>query len=218
MCRKMATWFIGILVSFSLTALAEEQKSEESRMPSESEDKWGEEKAARPVEMVFREPTPGGAYGILFVSSGKIGNTAGTLLGVRGAWMFSKSWGVGISAKTLNSQFDDNLPDDYSLVYAYNGITLEYTWDPHRLLHVNTVLLAGEGRIALDDQYGRKDQNRDYFPIVELEINAEWNLTPYARFLLGVSQRWVSDIAMAGFNSKDFMHPQAHVGLKLGMF
>lgn len=221
-CRQIATGLIWVLVSLSVVANAQEEpKEEEASSTAQTErvpqDEWEEGKTLEPVNTILKSPIPGGAYGAILLSTGKIGNTAGTMLGARGAWMLSRNWGVGIAARTLSSQYDDRLPDDYSLIYRYNGLTLEYTWSPLNRFHWNTVLLLGEGRIALGDQYGRGERQRDFFPIAELEINGEWNLTPYARFFLGVNQRWVEATQLAGFKPEDFMHPQAQLGLKLGM-
>lgn len=235
-CRQIATGFIWCLLLVPISVNAEEQKTPESPQTTESikqetpdqdkaaakeespKDEWGEDKNQEQVDTVFKNPMPGGAYGAIILSTGKIGNTGGTMLGGRGTWMFSRNWGVGIAAKTLSSQYDDKLPTDYYLIYRHNGLTLEYTWNASSRFHWNTVLLLGEGRISLGDQYGDKEQNRDFFPVAKLEINGEWNLTQYARFFLGVNQRWVKDIHLAGFKPEDFMHPQAQLGLKLGMF
>lgn len=220
-CRQIATGFLWVFLFVSMAVHAEEQKEEEASSPAITEpkakDEWAEENPPLPASTVLKSPVPGGAYGAILLSTGKVGNTAGTMLGARGAWMFSRNWGLGFAAKSLSSQYDDRLPNDYSLIYRYNGLTVEYTWNPLALFHWNAVLLVGEGRIALGDQYGRSEWKRDYFPIVELEVNGEWNITSYARFFLGVNQRWVEDIQLAGFKSKDFMHPQVQLGLKLGM-
>lgn len=215
MCRQMTTFCLGWLLSCGVL-FAQTESQEETKTTAPEHDEWQEQKE-KPVNSIWKSLPPGGAYGAVLVSSGKIGNAAGTMLGARGALMLTRSWGVGIGGKGLNSQYDHKLPADYSLVYRYAGLTIEHTWHPENTFHINTVLLAGEGRLALHDEYADKDRGRDFFPIVELEVNGEINITPYARFLIGVSQRWVEDIELSGFSARDFMRPQAQVGFKLGL-
>lgn len=152
------------------------------------------------------------------------------MMGIRGAWVVNRSFGLGIDLNGLLpvSKYDDVDPaglSDAILLGGYGGLLLEPVVWSKKLVHVTFPLSIGAGWLGYvedwEDEYyygGGDLMDNDVFWYIEPGINAEVNITNYFRIDVGISKRFTQDLSLYNTPSDAFDKLNYSLTLKFGGF
>jgi hypothetical protein len=182
------------------------------------------------METLSGDNSHSGGYGALFFKGSSFKNTSILMMGIRGAWVVNRSFGLGIDLNGLIpvSKYDDADPvgiSDAILLGGYGGLLLEPVVWSKKLVHVTFPISIGAGWLGYvedwEDEYyyGSGDLlDDDVFWYIEPGINAEVNVTNYFRIDVGISKRFTQDLSLYNTPSDAFDKLNYSLTLKFGGF
>jgi hypothetical protein len=182
------------------------------------------------METLSGDNSHSGGYGALFFKGSSFKNTSILMMGIRGAWVVNRSFGLGIDLNGLLpvSKYDDVDPaglSDAILLGGYGGLLLEPVVWSKKLVHVTFPLSIGAGWLGYvedwEDEYyygGGDLMDNDVFWYIEPGINAEVNITNYFRIDVGISKRFTQDLSLYNTPSDAFDKLNYSLTLKFGGF
>jgi hypothetical protein len=149
------------------------------------------------METLSGDNSHSGGYGALFFKGSSFKNTSILMMGIRGAWVVNRSFGLGIDLNGLIpvSKYDDADPvgiSDAILLGGYGGLLLEPVVWSKKLVHVTFPISIGAG--------------------------AEVNVTNYFRIDVGISKRFTQDLSLYNTPSDAFDKLNYSLTLKFGGF
>jgi len=171
-----------------------------------------------------------GGYGALFFKGSSFNGTSIAMMGIRGAWVVNRSFGLGIDLNGLLpiSKYDDVDPVEIRkaiLVGGYGGLLLEPVIWSKKLVHVTFPISFGAGWLGYvedweNDQYYYSGDllDNDVFWYIEPGICAEVNVTNYFRIDVGISKRFTQDLSLYNTPSDAFDKLNYSLTLKFGGF
>jgi len=171
-----------------------------------------------------------GGYGALFFKGSSFNGTSIAMMGIRGAWVVNRSFGLGIDLNGLLpiSKYDDVDPVEIRkaiLVGGYGGFLLEPIVWSKKLVHVTFPISFGAGWLGYvedweNDQYYSSGDllDNDVFWYIEPGICAEVNVTNYFRIDVGISKRFTQDLSLYNTPSDAFDKLNYSLTLKFGGF
>jgi len=182
------------------------------------------------METLSGDNAHSGGYGALFFKGSSFKNTSILMMGIRGAWVVNRSFGLGIDLNGLLpiSKYDDVDPSGFSdaiLLGGYGGLFLEPVVWSKKLVHVTFPISMGAGWLGYvedwEDEYyygGGDLLDDDVFWYIEPGINAEVNVTNYFRIDIGISKRFTQDLSLYNTPSDAFDKLNYSLTLKFGGF
>lgn len=182
------------------------------------------------METLSGKNSHSGGYGALFFKGSSFKNTSILIMGIRGAWVVNRSFGLGIDLNGLLpvSKYDDVDPAGLSeaiLLGGYGGLLLEPVAWSKKLVHVTFPISIGAGWLGYvedwEDEYyygGGDLLDNDVFWYIEPGINAEVNITNYFRIDVGISKRFTQDLSLYNTPSDAFDKLNYSLTLKFGGF
>ncbi len=125
--------------------------------------------------------------------------------------------------------------------YAYGGGQIEYTFAPHRLLHVSVPLLIGAGTARVDstnslsgwgrgrdrDDWNNGSDNQNSFFVLQPGLRLETNVFRFAKLFVGANYRAVMGTSNVAYTSGGVSSTVSNsqlsglsfnAGVKLGLF
>jgi hypothetical protein len=196
--------------------------------PNDDPDEDGERDNS--METLSGNNSHSGGYGALFFKGSSFKNTSILMMGIRGAWVVNRSFGLGIDLNGLLpvSKYDDVDPEGLSdaiLLGGYGGLLLEPVVWSKKLVHVTFPISIGAGWLGYvedwEDEYyygGGDLMDNDVFWYIEPGINAEVNVTNYFRIDVGISKRFTQDLSLYNTPSDAFDKLNYSLTLKFGGF
>ncbi len=189
-----------------------------------------EKKRDNGMETLSGDNAHSGGYGALFFKGSSFKNTTIMMMGIRGAWVVNRSFGLGIDLNGLFpvSKYDDVDPygiSDAILLGGYGGLLLEPVVWSKKLVHITFPISMGAGWLGYvedwEDEYyygGGDLLDDDVFWYIEPGINAEVNVTNYFRIDVGISKRFTQDLNLYNTPSDAFDKLNYSLTLKFGGF
>lgn len=171
-----------------------------------------------------------GGYGAIFFKGSSFKNKSIMMMGIRGAWVVNRAFGLGIDLNGLLpvSKFEDVNPigtSDAILLGGYGGLLLEPVAWSKKLVHVTFPVSIGAGWLGYvedwEDEYyygGGDLLDNDVFWYIEPGINAEVNVTNYFRIDVGISKRFTQDLNLYNTPADAFDKLNYSLTLKFGGF
>jgi hypothetical protein len=244
MKAKTITILLAVIFCWTNTILAEgirekislDSKTREHDVLVQKTEKIPLEEAAKQgkrdngMETLSGDNAHSGGYGALFFKGSSFRNTSILMMGIRGAWVINRSFGLGIDLNGLLpiSKYDDVDPigtSDAILLGGYGGLLLEPVVWSKKLVHVTFPISMGAGWLGYvedwEDEYyygGGDLLDDDVFWYIEPGINAEVNVTNYFRIDVGISKRFTQDLSLYNTPSDAFDKLNYSLTLKFGGF
>jgi len=171
-----------------------------------------------------------GGYGALFFKGSKFKDASIMIMGIRGAWVVNRSFGLGIDLNGLLpvSKYDDVDPIGQNaaiLLGGYGGLLLEPVLWSKKIVHLTFPVSLGAGWLGYIEDweheyyYGGGDLlDDDVFWYIEPGIFAEVNVTHYFRIDVGISKRFTQDLNLYNTPSDAFDKLNYSLTLKFGGF
>jgi len=162
-----------------------------------------------------------GGYGGPVLKGIQIGNETGLMVGGRGGWIINHTFVLGGGGYGLVTEID--APGDSLLNLGYGGLTLGLVLKSDELIHLTVGSMFGAGGIGLrskdgiDIDEGVRSEHNEFF-LIEPEVTAELNITPFFRISGGVSYQYFNGIDAFGFTDDDFSGFAADIQFKFGSF
>lgn len=173
--------------------------------------------------------THSGGYGAIQFKGSRFKNSAVILMGIRGAWIANRSFGLGIDLNGVLplSKFDDVDPEglvEGILVGGYGGLLLEPVLFSNKLVHLIFPVSLGAGWLGYledwEDQtyYSAHLLDDDFFWYLEPGVALEINVTNYFRISTGISKRFTQDLDLLNTSPGNFENLNYSITLKFGGF
>lgn len=165
-----------------------------------------------------------GAYGALSIGYSQIDGRDALVTGARGAFIFSRSFAIGLGGYGFINDLDYNHrygePEDhFMLAGGYGGLFLEPILGGDKAVHLSFPVLIGMGAAALIDDYDwdwpydhdYHELDSDIFFVIEPGLELEFNMARFFRTAIYASYRFTSDLEL--YDTDD----NALRGLNVGM-
>lgn len=171
-----------------------------------------------------------GGYGALTIKGSKFKDASIMMMGIRGAWVINRSFGLGIDLNGIipTTKFDDVDPNGWYkgiLLGGYGGLLLEPIIWSNKIVHLAIPLSMGAGWLGYvedweDEMYYYSGDllDDDVFWYIEPGINAEINITDFFRINVGISKRFTQDLSLYNTPSDAFDKINYTLALKFGGF
>lgn len=168
---------------------------------------------AQETETLIRGDVTYGGYGGPVMKVGAVMDGTGLFTGGRGAWVINfdrmhalhiGGGGYGLTTEHLVEGVTIEDEPRY-LAFGYGGLELGYVNNTNRLLHLSAQTLIGAGGATYRERgftWDRPESTSAAF-VLEPGLNAELNLTRFARLNAGISYRWVSGIDLDSLHDSD---------------
>jgi hypothetical protein len=188
-------------------------------------------------ETLFDGKFENGGFGGPALKVTSIDKTASLMMGGRGAWLINHTIGIGGGGYGLATNINLKTPDgkDLRMEFGYGGLILEYVYNSNSYIHFTAQTLIGGGSAGWrddDDYYYDNDQRhntyaRDYFFVIEPEVNVEFNIVKWLRIDLGLGYRIISGLdskltysgtTIKSLESKDLSGLSGVLTFKFGLF
>jgi len=182
------------------------------------------------METLSGENSHSGGYGAIIFKGSSFNETSIAMMGIRGAWVVNRSFGLGIDLNGLLpiSKYDDVDPAEIHagvLVGGYGGFLLEPVVWSRKLVHLTFPISFGAGWLGYiedwendQDYYSGDLLDDDVFLYIEPGICAEVNVTNYFRIDVGISGRFTQDLSLYNTPSDAFNKLNYFLALKFGGF
>jgi len=176
-----------------------------------------------------------GAYAAISNKITTINGSYANMPGIYGGWFVNRKWMIGFGAAATTNYIPvpteaSNFPGK-KMTYQYGqvGLMTEYVIASTKLVHVNFNLLTGTGftsqydRNNLDDWDfdhldNDKDQEPNFFFLMEPGVQVEFNLLKWMRCSPGISYRKAFGTSGDGLSDADLSNITYNVTLKFGKF
>jgi hypothetical protein len=171
-----------------------------------------------------------GGYGALTIKGSKFKDASIMMMGIRGAWVINRSFGLGIDLNGIipTTKFDDVDPNGWHkgiLLGGYGGLLFEPIILSNKIVHLAIPLSMGAGWLGYaedweDEMYYYSGDllDDDVFWYIEPGINAEINITDFFRINVGISKRFTQDLSLYNTPSDAFDKINYTFALKFGGF
>lgn len=171
-----------------------------------------------------------GGYGAPVQRYSTVAGNSVLFSGLEGGWIVNHRFVVGAAAYGLATQNVRNagaaLRDSKGrapvVEMGYGGVTLGYTPQPMKLVHLTLQALIGGGGVTYDvediDGIRAEDAPADGFFVAEPSVHAELNVSTFLRIGLGGGYRFVSGASLDGLRDRDLRGTSASLTFKLGRF
>ena len=193
-------------------------------------DTSGHDKSSKEVQTLSGNNGHSGGYGALTFKGSKFKDASIMMMGIRGAWVINRSFGLGIDLNGIipTTKFDDVDPSGLHkgiLLGGYGGLLLEPIVWSNKIVHLAIPLSMGAGWLGYvedwEDEmyyYSGDLMDDDVFWYIEPGINAEINITNYFRINVGISKRFTQDLNLYNTPSDAFDKINYSLTLKFGGF
>lgn len=183
---------------------------------------------AQETETLIQGDVTYGGYGGPVVKVGSVMDGMGVFTGGRGAWVINfdrghtlhiGGGGYGLTTEHLVEDVTAEGEPRY-LAFGYGGLELGYVHNTNRLLHLSAQTLIGAGGANYRErgvQWSHPGPPNAAF-VLEPGVNAELNLTRFARLNAGISYRWVSGLDLDGVRDNDVSGVSGGVSVIFGSF
>jgi hypothetical protein len=188
------------------------------------------ERKSNKVETLSGNNGHTGGYGALTIKGSKFKDAAIMMMGIRGAWVINRSFGLGIDLNGIipATKYDDVDPSGrYKgiLLGGYGGLLLEPIIWSNKIVHLAIPMSMGAGWLGYvedweDEMYYYSGDllDNDVFWYIEPGVNAEINITKYFRINVGISKRFTQDLNLYNTPSDAFDKLNYTLVLKFGGF
>lgn len=160
-----------------------------------------------------------GNSGLYFEPTVKSGFEYSTA-GMNMRWFFRHVFSVGITYNHSDKIKSEN--SDYYYDAKLYGLSMNYTFDPESLVHVNIFGSLGGGILRLMEENEPNDElDRSPIKYLELGLSGELNIAKYLRTAIGVVYSYAQhSMEDSVDNSKEIKlsQPMIFIGFKLGVF
>ena len=186
--------------------------------------------ASDEIETLSSNNGHSGGYGALTFKGSKFKESSILLMGIRGAWIINRSFGVGIDLNGVipASKYDDVDPYGRNkgiLTGGYGGLLLEPIIWSNKVVHLAIPISLGAGWLGYVEDwennqyyYNGELYDEDVFWYVEPGVNAEINITKFFRVNVGISKRFTQDLNLYNTPSNAFDKLNYNLVLKFGGF
>jgi hypothetical protein len=179
-------------------------------------------------ETLFSGEASHGGYGGMAMKVGPIRGELSVLSGARGAWILKlerdHALHLGVAGYGLATRHrleeQESESDVQHLAFGYGGIEVGYVHRPDRLVHLGaSALIGGAGAAPWQSQYSWQNSLGPSIAFVlEPGLNAEVNLTTFARLSVGASYRWVSGLDLGSVTDADLSGINGTLSFHVGLF
>lgn len=175
-------------------------------------------------EVLISKGVRHGGWGGPVVQLSTVRDRVAVFVGGRGGWLLDGRFTLGGGGFGLANRIPAPAavqpPDErLELQMGYGGGWLEYTFSPHRLVHVSVGALVGGGGVSLAFRDGGSFGSRsDAFFVTEPTASAELNLARSVRLNVGIAYRWIAGADMEGLPASDVSGMSVVAALKFGKF
>jgi hypothetical protein len=171
-----------------------------------------------------------GGYGASLERFSSVAGKGVLFTGAEGAWIANHRFTLGVAGYGLATQNVRNasstLRDSRGrapiVEMGYGGLTLGYSPEPMKLLHLSFQTLIGGGGLTYDveDIAGMRSEDApaDGFFVAEPSVQGELNVARFFRVGVGAGYRFVSGASLDGLRDRDLRGASAALTLKLGRF
>jgi hypothetical protein len=183
---------------------------------------------AQEATLIGNEIDHGGSGGVTAKLT-SINGQATMMLGAEAVWTINHSMYAGAVVQGVVTEADANKlqPGGQPYLMWVNelGARAGYILNSDEIVHFSAGALVGAGSLQLADRYFWSDPakvetygDQDYYFLVEPEVAAEVNVTPWMRAKAAASYRIVSGVETEGNTSGDLSGPAGAITLSFGSF
>lgn len=158
-------------------------------------------------------------YGGPHVKVSRIVDSTALFVGGRGGWIIGDHLVLGGGGYGLANRVQE--PELGRIGMGYGGLFIEGIAFPHNLVHVAGGAMLGFGGVS----YGADDTAEDLVDsqsrallLLEPEVHAQLNITPFLQLAVGLSYRWIAGSGDENLSSEDLSALAGSFLLKFGWF
>ena len=165
-----------------------------------------------------------GGYGGPVVKFTSINDKFGVLVGGHGGWIINHSLVIGGGGYGLVNEVAANtlgpLGEKY-VEFGYGGFEIEWVINSDKLVHFSAHTLIGGGSATFrteGEDVTYRNKHSDNFFVLEPGATLDLNVTPWLRFSVGASYRFISGVDSPVSTNADLSAPAAVAMLRFGKF
>jgi hypothetical protein len=182
------------------------------------------------IETLSRDNGHSGGYGAISFKGSKFKDVSILMMGVRGAWIVNRSFGLGIDLNGILpvSKYDDVDPYGMAkgiLIGGYGGFLLEPIIWSNKIVHITFPVSMGTGWLGYIEDWEHNEYNyngdlfdEDVFWYIEPGVYAEFNISRCFRVDAGISKRFSQDLNLYNTPTDAFDKLNYNLTLKFGGF
>ena len=180
-----------------------------------------QETNAEEIETLLQRPSKVRGYVSPYSSYTTLDNEIACMNGFHVAGIFNDHFVFGFYNVNLDNNIRSNNPNfnNSDISFEHKGVWLGYIFFPKRMIHFNTNVQAGKGKLELYDDFFDRWLDDDQIYVITPSVEVEFNVAKFLRVGLGANYQFALDVdRYVGYNDEDFSNLGAFVNFKFGWF